>query len=782
MWCLGRVLQYILTWIEPGFVNTQISAFNSGKSCLELEELQNKNISADGIHFLDMLLSNEPAQRPEPAEALEDPWICRDLNEAHIALQSARINVEKRNIDTIRWIIDHGNKDMIRLVLDYDMDIDNIPIGDGSPLHYAVTVGNLDAVKYFVELGADLEKRTEPSLSETALHLAVRHGQVQILEYLIQRGANLEALSGSDKTPIASFEKDISKDCIQVLLERKVKFEAKSDVSFDERSVIYPEWIPGATIRKGFTPLHRAAFLGLHDITKLLLEWHADVKAQTQTGETAAHVACENGHVEIVKMLLEFGDILEAKDIYGNTALAVYRDDALPAVEFLLDQGANIEASNDEKFTPLHHASLHRCVGVARLFLHRGADVDPKSEWSSTPLHLATASGASQVVMLLLEHGANVETLDGDGHTPLGCTLEPSSMCVELLLAKGANMYAAQNSRKLSPLHVAVRSNNFKVVELILTKARRNLYESQEKLKRTKSEANQNRAYQNAKKEYEKSKEEFEKIVNGKSKSRKTPLDYATTYKPIDVRIATLLKYHGGTTSIQLVWERSMQRVYESWRICEHCRCTIFGTGWQCDLCSPEARNRHDTRNTYDVCSICAVQGKRCNGEGHYLYLKPPTGPVDRSVSVSPLENGSSRYEASISSIGTQLSTQSEDSFPLYFNPGGDGPSGNGSMQTTLEKSITIRHNHDPQSRITPDHPRVPRGTSRPLLHRNRDSISSLASASSGGSTPLESPTAAGSTNIPFFHEINLPSRDADADPTRRRTSAPSPLLFRVRE
>jgi hypothetical protein len=55
-----------------------------------------------------------------------------------------------------------------------------------------------------------------------------------------------------------------------------------------------------------------------------------------------------------VKLMLELGDVVTTVDANGNTALhgAVIRGSG-PLVRFLLDQGADLEASNEQGWTPL---------------------------------------------------------------------------------------------------------------------------------------------------------------------------------------------------------------------------------------------------------------------------------------------------------------------------------------------------------------------------------------------------------------------------------------------
>ncbi|MCJ1262766.1 hypothetical protein MMC22_002636 [Lobaria immixta] len=127
---------------------------------------------------------------------------------------------------------------------------------------------------------------------------------------------------------------------------------------------------------------------------------------------------------------------------------------------------------------------------------------------------------------------ADIEALDEEGFTPLGCFSESSASCVDLLLANGANMKAAKNPKKLTPLHLAAQAGNARVVELLLARARRRSSDFMVEYNEAKLEKkNAKKEWKNAKgftkEEYGKLLTEFSNIVNAKSSSSRTPLDYA---------------------------------------------------------------------------------------------------------------------------------------------------------------------------------------------------------------------------------------------------------------
>jgi ankyrin repeat protein len=84
----------------------------------------------------------------------------------------------------------------------------------------------------------------------------------------------------------------------------------------------------------------------------------------------------------------------------------------------LLENGAEVDARDQNGRTPLHGAALSRSTAISYILLANLADLEPRDEEGSTPLHLAAARGRAAVVRGLLEAGADSDAKDGQGRTP----------------------------------------------------------------------------------------------------------------------------------------------------------------------------------------------------------------------------------------------------------------------------------------------------------------------------------------------------------------------------
>jgi ankyrin repeat protein len=186
------------------------------------------------------------------------------------------------------------------------------------------------------------------------------------------------------------------------------------------------------------TPLHYAAFCGMHEVAAFLIGGHSqDLNARSfNKKETSLHVASRHGHADVARLLLEYG--------------------------------ADAEVEDDIKCTPLLLASRHEYVEVVRVLLKYGADTEARDSSVSTPLLLASGRGYAEVTRALLEHRADSEARDGNGWSPLeGASAEGYVGVVRVLLEHGANV-KARDKDTVTPLHIASSHGQLPVVRVLL--------------------------------------------------------------------------------------------------------------------------------------------------------------------------------------------------------------------------------------------------------------------------------------------------------------------------
>lgn len=156
--------------------------------------------------------------------------------------------------------------------------------------------------------------------------------------------------------------------------------------------------------REGQMPLHVAAERGRLVISRMLIDHGAQLDAHNRSGHTALEVAVLSGKIQVAQLLRQRGATLDAQSLLFKAirADANFRD----VFEFLVRQGADVNAPDDSGDTPLVLAARlgHRLL-VKRL-IDSGADVNLPSTGGLTPLGTAEEIGNRDIIRLLKNNGA----------------------------------------------------------------------------------------------------------------------------------------------------------------------------------------------------------------------------------------------------------------------------------------------------------------------------------------------------------------------------------------
>ena len=266
--------------------------------------------------------------------------------------------------------------------------------------------------------------------------------------------------------------------------------------------------------------LYYAARHGFYDLVQYLIDRHPEqVTHHDVTYMSPLVAALESGkHVRVADLLLKHGARVHIRK--DPPLCCVIRehhlnDGCAHAVRFLLEHGAQLNAGEQTRMTPLHRASyvghpevvrillehgadpalqntsgnvpLHfvseRChrdenerLIVARLLLRgRYADVNAQDSEGSTPLHFATYNRRPKIIQLLLAHGASAHIEDDRGRNPLH-EMSPfhkegdrddALRCIQLLLEQGVDVNVRDRNHE-TPLHIASSNGSLEITQLLL--------------------------------------------------------------------------------------------------------------------------------------------------------------------------------------------------------------------------------------------------------------------------------------------------------------------------
>jgi ankyrin repeat protein len=127
--------------------------------------------------------------------------------------------------------------------------------------------------------------------------------------------------------------------------------------------------------------------------------WSAD-------GFTALHFAAFFGKTEAARTLIEAGAMIDA--VSGNDLRVQPLHSAAAGrhhevCRLLIASGADVNATEQNDFTPLHAAAQHGDVELIELFLSAGADPSARIVSGETPADVADAAGHPDVARRLRE-------------------------------------------------------------------------------------------------------------------------------------------------------------------------------------------------------------------------------------------------------------------------------------------------------------------------------------------------------------------------------------------
>lgn len=127
-----------------------------------------------------------------------------------------------------------------------------------------------------------------------------------------------------------------------------------------------------------------------------------------ENGDTPLSYACMGNQLESVKFLVSKGASINAVHNGRSPIQIACGKSDMEIIDFLLANNADIHIGQDSEVgTPLHWAVGEHRVNVARKLLESGADVNALNKHKITPLILAAASTDASMIKLLLEFHAD---------------------------------------------------------------------------------------------------------------------------------------------------------------------------------------------------------------------------------------------------------------------------------------------------------------------------------------------------------------------------------------
>ena len=248
------------------------------------------------------------------------------------------------------------------------------PTSKNTALHTACTKGDIIAVKYLCDHGADVNARNLGGM--TPLHIATDREFAEVSLYLIREGAMLGAVNKAGQSPLHIMASRGMRDAVRELAALPSRFIREQDVNTKtnaNQTVLHLAIAAGhselledllrlniaidATDDDGQTSLHLACAMSDFQACMLLLSNGADPNKSDNRGWSALHFACVAGNIKLVQALVDHDGIIHCRTRNGDSLLhASCQHSRLLISKWLVSCGLDISQKNHKKQSPAMYA------------------------------------------------------------------------------------------------------------------------------------------------------------------------------------------------------------------------------------------------------------------------------------------------------------------------------------------------------------------------------------------------------------------------------------------
>ena len=337
------------------------------------------------------------------------------------------------------WGCQRGHDLQVKILVDHGIDLHaRCTQGHYSGMegiHVAAMHGHIKIVETLLRCGAMIEE--EDTLSRCRpLHFAARSGHSAMVKFLIQNGAQIDARAYDGIQPIHEASGSGSIKALDALIEAGAAIDCSD--------------------RDGCQPLHYAAKVPeMSRVIMYLLRKGSDIEAKTSDGSRPLRLACTSDRWNLHTLLFR-GAKLEYHHESESVLQTAINLDCNWAVAILLIHGADPNRQNGDGKTALHHLArignpTSKSIEICRLLFIKGADVNIADNAGDRMLHNLAALFPNESTDTLM-----------------------TERLATLVLDRGAEI-DAKNKNGLSPLYLAIQSDNRPLSKLLLRSGAREL-------------------------------------------------------------------------------------------------------------------------------------------------------------------------------------------------------------------------------------------------------------------------------------------------------------------
>lgn len=288
----------------------------------------------------------------------------------------ADVNLGNHNNDNSAMIAtDRLNADIqaVHILLDAGTDVNQIANNGTVLLMGGGVLNSLELTEKIVDMGANIHYLSpKHDKGMNLLGNAAAYGSEDVVQYYIDNGLDVNQTFGDGQSIIMQATWGNTLNVVKRLVKAGADLDVKSKNGWT--NLIY------ACLVKSKEADYRKIDRPQLDVVKYLLKSGANINDETTDGENAFHLLVQSNEdvTDIVKLLLDKGAAVNHRTKYGITPLMKARNPKV--VQYLLDNGADINAIDREQRNALHWAIYGSRLEAAQILLDSGIDRNAKDQ------------------------------------------------------------------------------------------------------------------------------------------------------------------------------------------------------------------------------------------------------------------------------------------------------------------------------------------------------------------------------------------------------------------
>lgn len=307
-----------------------------------------------------------------------------------------------------------------------------------TPMHTACLNPSTKALNEIYSACPDLH--LSDSQQRKPVHFAAVCETTAPLKFLVSKGAYLEDVNKEGVTPMTMACIAGRANNVKFLYDTLKEAAAqKGDVAdavltkkFGVAGIDRPQ-------RNTWCPLHHAVVEGHVEVADLLLRFGASIEKPVGTNfdrVTPLMLASARGDLDMVILLVKkYRAKIERPDKFKRTALThAVMNGAANTASYLLNLGAEVNKPDTSGNTNFHYACAYGWYFCMKILADAGANLDAGNEWKLTPVAVAMLKGHLGIAKWLLEQpGVDINGRDDDDRSVL------MTMIIEAMEDKNLN-------------------------------------------------------------------------------------------------------------------------------------------------------------------------------------------------------------------------------------------------------------------------------------------------------------------------------------------------------